>query len=506
MEGMAAKTGSFIKKLNDRLAANSKPFCGSLSQKIIGFFRKPEQFFLIFSGFFGLLFVFLIPPMQAPDEHMHLYRSYQTASFGIFAEEFKEGGETRYGSRIPVSLEAASNEMRMPVAGNPALEFNSSLLGKYASMPLNEYDTVLVKTEAVNVYSPVPYIPQAVGMGVGKIFNTPPLFIIWLGRIANLVFWLVAVYWAIRLLPFAKWGLVVLALNPVTTTLAASLSGDSVSIGLAFLFVSLIFWTRKTQKKQPNSMRIITVLASIAIVLCLTKPTNLLLLPLLLMVPRDMFWGRLRLKLFVTTAIIALAFATGLAWNIGTKPILEIATETLRPGYGVSPSGQMSYIFSNPVEYTTTVINNFVYVGGASSANAVLGTYLGVFGWLDSSIPLWTQILYVVVLVIAVLYQYGRGVYFSIWCKVILLVVFALTFGAAVTAMYLNYTPVGAKIFEGVQGRYFMPASVVLLGIFTGRNKLLIIKNNNLPIVILLCLTVVYLMTLIKLIARYYIS
>lgn len=85
-----------------------------------------------------------------------------------------------------------------------------------------------------------------------------------------------------------------------------------------------------------------------------------------------------------------------------------------------------------------------------------------------------------------------------------MLTVFAMAFGAAITAMYMNYTPVAAKTFEGVQGRYFMPASIVLLGLFTGKKKLVSNYDKSIPWIIALVVTVVLLMTTYKLLARYY--
>lgn len=485
-----------------RLYRKIERVLSSFCKQAIDIISVPENFFLVFAGFFGLLFVFLIPPMQSPDEHSHLYRSYQTSSLGIFAEPFEEDGRVRYGTRLPQSMYAAGEQLRNPTAGNPSIPFNTDLYQEFLTKPLDEDNTLIVKSEAVNVYSPVVYIPQAIGFGVGRIIDASPLIMIWLGRLANLAFWLTIVFFAIRLFPIAKWGLVVLALNPVTISISASLSGDVMSIGSAFLFVSIVFSTRSSTVKQVGH-KLILLLGILVLILCLSKPVNIFLLPLLLIIPAVKLGG-IKKKILIIGAITLIALFVGALWNLSTKDILDLAVQDQRPGYGVSPSEQLKYIFTHPVDYAITALRNFVIVDGGSSANAVLNTYLGVFGWLDTSIPLWTQLLYFAGLMFAILYQFGRGVAFSWKAKALFLLVFVMAYGAAITAMYMNYTPVGARIFEGVQGRYFMPASIVLLGLFTSKKKLVVNNDKVIPLVLLAIMSVVLFMSALKIFARYY--
>lgn len=490
------------KKDSSRKSVSPKGFFVSLKLQVSNIITTPEKFFLAFGGIFGLLFVFLIPPMQSPDEHSHMYRSYQTSSFGIFAERFKDKEQVRYGTKLPKSMYDAGEELRNPVAGNPAIPFDLSLYEEYLNKPLDENNTMMVKSEAVNVYSPVVYLPQAVGFGIGRVIDASPLIMIWLGRIANLAFWLVVVFFAIRLFPIAKWGLVLLTLNPVTVSISASLSGDVTSIGIAFLFVSLIFATRSSKVKNVK-YKYLGLLGFLALILCLSKPVNIFLLPLLLIIPSKKVGG-LKNKTLAIGAITVVALVAGALWNMSTREILDIAVQGQRPGYGVSPSEQLKYIFSHPIDYTVTAVRNFIVVDNNSSANAVLNSYFGVFGWLDTSIPLWTQMLYFGGLLFAILYQFGRGIVFSVKAKLLLLGVFVMAFGAAITAMYMNYTPVAARIFEGVQGRYFMPASIALLGLFTSRKKLIDNYDKAIPYVLFIIIAIVMAMTTLKLFARYY--
>ena len=48
-----------------------------------------EKIYAVMMAFFGVLFVFLIPPLQIPDENAHFYRTFQISE-GVFRSPAKE--------------------------------------------------------------------------------------------------------------------------------------------------------------------------------------------------------------------------------------------------------------------------------------------------------------------------------------------------------------------------------------------------------------------------------
>ncbi len=452
-------------------------------------------------GLFGLLFVFLIPPLQAPDEQAHLYRSYQTSDLDFFADSTMLKGQERYGYAVPRSVVHAVDTLSSPIAGKPLATFDTSLYVSSLKKPLNRHDTQMVLNDAGNMYSPVVYIPQAIGVGAAKLANLPAIVMIWMGRLTNLAFWLMAIFFAIRLFPFAKWGLVVLALNPVTLTLAASLSADAVNISLAFLFISYVLYLRKDDPLL--SRRQLLMLLALSVVIALTKPTNATLLLLLFLVPVKRF-ADIRKYLVWIGAILAISVAAWVVWSAATSDIVAKAVQAQKPNMGVDPEVQKAGIVDNPLGYMEMIIRNYVLVVPQAPGDAVLDTYFGVFGWLDVHLPYWGQITYICCLVLGTLYQFGRGILLLWRDKLLLLLAFGGAFIGSVTAMYMNYTPVGAAIVEGVQGRYFMPTALALLPIITGKRKIMINMDRTIPYVLCFGLLVVLLLTAAKLYARYY--
>lgn len=474
-----------------------------MSKKLIifnifkSFIAKPEGFFVIFAAFFGLILVFLVPPMHAPDEIAHLFKSYQVSDLSIAPTKFYLSGVKHYGYPIPISLGKVAGST-FASSDSPGDKFDINLYKQYLSMPLSINKTVMIANESASIYSPVAYIPQAIGINIGKIFNTSPLLLIWFGRITNLACWIMIVFFAVRQLPFAKWGMVVLALNPVALSLAASLSGDAINIGLAFLFVSLVLSTRRINFRM--NYKAIWSIIIVAVLLALTKPTNCALLLLLLLVPINTFSQKKYYFIFLGT-VFATSIGACMAWNFSVIDINTAMTKLQRPDYNIMPSKQLANIIDHPINYIKIIIHNYVIAGPGMPGNTITQSYFGTLGWSDVFIPFWVQILYIICLFLTAIYQFGNGIAISYKGKILLFSTFLISALGTVTAMYLSYTSVGLKAIEGVQGRYFIPTSVALLGIFTGKNKLFIDRGRAITATVFIILIVVYIITLV---ARYY--
>lgn len=463
--------------------------------------KRPERLFLIFSTFFGLLFVFLVPPLQAPDENSHFLRAYQVSDFNFTSDPIRVNGVERYGGYVPKSINEAAPALLGDVAGKPQNKFQPGLIKKYIAQPLNQADKEPTIVEAGGMYSPIVYIPQSIGINIGKVFNASPLLLIWLGRLANLLFWILLVYFAVKLIPVGKWALAILALNPVSTFLSASLSPDVTNVGLAFLFIAIVF-SAVTSSATLSHKKIALILFVLA-ALSLGKPVNLIFALLLFVIPVRQFGGWKRYATFVGSGVV-LAVGLFVLWNLQAKPVVDAAILSQSGGLNVSSSGQISYIFSQPVSYIWDIIRNYVLVSPRTYGDAVLTTLFGVVGWLDTNIPFWTITTYTLGLFLALLYGFGRGAVLTIRQKAWLAVIFMLGFVGNITAMYLNATTVGSGVIAGVQGRYFMAILPLLFGIIIFPKKILNITNKSMALVAATTILIVLSMTTIKIFLRYY--
>src|SRR5262249_52958378 len=56
-----------------------------------------------------------------------------------------------------------------------------------------------------NTLSPLAYVPQVLGITLGRILNLSPLLLMYLGRIFNLISWTFLIFTAIKTTPIYKW-------------------------------------------------------------------------------------------------------------------------------------------------------------------------------------------------------------------------------------------------------------------------------------------------------------
>lgn len=483
--------------LVSRIKKTTKSFYQTFKTNIV----KPEFFFLAFAAPIGFLLVFLTPPLQAPDEQSHFFQSYSVSNLNFVWDKFEINDKVTYGPELPTSVFNASDVFLLQ-AGNPNYKVTPGQYKDFIKQPLNAEETEYRKSGTS--YTPLVYLPQAIGINIGKLFDASPIVMIWLGRLANLVVWLVVIFWAIRIFPIAKWALVVLALNPMAVFLSASMSADVMNIALAFLFVSMVFAVILDKEKQISNKKLIW-LAVVLLGLSLTKPVSILFGLLLFAIPWRKFKSKWKYALFALMAI-SIAGVTTLAWNATVGEGTQASIQLQRPGDGVNPSEQLKNVITDPVDFASILIKNYIIVAPGYYGDSVFTTFFGVFGWLDSYIPTWTIVLYIIGLALAILYQFGRKTGFGRIQKSLFFVVLIGFVIANILAMYLVYTPFDRTVVEGVQGRYFIPASILLLGIFSGRNKIFNLSEKKLILILTSILITVFIVMLLRLTMRYYIA
>lgn len=464
-----------------------------------------EKIFISFALFFGLLFVFLNPPLQAPDEGAHFYRAYQISSLIIIPSEYESNGKPFYGSSFPKSVTEAQIDLTAKIPGNVDEKFNLSQINNQIYKPLDTDERVVVNTSNTGLYSPVSYLPQAFGIAIGKIFDASPLALIWLGRAANLLVWILITLLALRIFPLSKIMFIILALNPMTLFLASSLSADPIAIASAFLLVSTVIATY--QKRIAISARsIYLVLIVSTTVLALTKPVNILFGLLLFTIPTA-FFGSMRKRILVSLSIVISAGLVYLLWNYQVKDFLEAAIQM--QGYRqnqMSANAQILQLIANPFAYIIALINNFIFVVPGAHGSSIFQSFFGIFGWLDTFVPLWVIVGYILILFTAMLYQSGRNsITLTKKQKYIFGCVFLLIAVGNITAMYLNATPVGSTLIEGVQGRYFIPASILVIAIIASRKKIFTVSDAQMTKVVVWGMAIVFAMSISTLIYRYYV-
>ena len=156
-----------------------------MQEQIKKFILSPEKIFLLFSLLCGLIFVFLIPPFEAPDEPAHFART-----MGIVNGDFLPSKQAQSsGSYLPANY----TEMLKVAAQNNSIDFLQFLPQKYSfskAKKLAQFKDSGPKifTDYANTarYSPAAYLPQSTGVFISKLFTKTLLYQLLCARIFNI--------------------------------------------------------------------------------------------------------------------------------------------------------------------------------------------------------------------------------------------------------------------------------------------------------------------------------
>jgi hypothetical protein len=277
----------------------------------------------------------------------------------------------------------------------------------------------------------------------GRGADLPALPVFYLSRLANLLSYLFLTWLAIRLMPFGKWILLVLAASPMALFQAATLSPDAISNGIGFLFIAGCLRLAQIQEIQWKDAASLVLLISL-LFLAKLNIASLILLPFLLIPPSQFVEKRLYVFLLAVTLVLFLLEVGG--WNLIASTNFDALLLT-----EANPQAQLFYILTHPFAFLQIVGKDLV-TNGLSYAQGWINGY-GYYYWTP---PFIVSVLYLLALA-AVIVLDSTSEQMSRKFRVILLLVFAASYLATIVSLYLSFTPVGLDQVFGVQGRYFVP-------------------------------------------------
>lgn len=429
----------------------------------------PERAFLLLGSILGVLCVFLTPAFQVPDETRHFYRAFQVSELRMLDIVALHDIPTLYhrGALVPKSLvafvdssEVVATRFRLPNKVTPSKMLGGLRTGLDAGQ--REY-------VPVTPYPPAGYLPQAVGIAVGRLLAGSPLVLFYLGRLFALAAFLALVFLAVRITPILKWTYVLLALMPMTLYLAASNSVDGVVIGVSFLLsAQLLAWAYDPTKTRIGPADVV-YLTGLALTLALSKAVYLSLLGLLLLVPREKFASTIRYLLTVGGTLGSCLVACGLWWLLtqwlttpGPPIDLGRHASDLPNLLDVSPERQFAYLLSNPFAVPGVVVATI-----ATFHRLYLYSFVGALGWHDTYLPFWIVWAYYVALIAASLS--GSAVRVRWAAKGLAVLIFVLTGLVSLFVLYAFWSLVGMNVVISFQGRYLIPVAPLVFVAFHNR-------------------------------------
>lgn len=452
------------------------------------------RFFIASAVPLGLIYLLLMLPWSVPDTGSHILATYRLSNIILgadrdgewqvraqdadyFPAEWKEG---RVATPLrPDAEDYAHVYLRANAGDDEDPEADGRKMVDYFADRKMEYYSILC------------YLPQVIGLSLGRLLRLGSTAALYLGRILILIVYIAACARAIRNTPVGKGVFVSVSLLPMCLMLSSSYSYD------AMVIISTISFTASLLRVcyEPDNRPVLAECAFWAFVIGGVKGGGyLILLPLVFILftagRRNSMTGRgmtivndtqfneygdyngydgvneytghkagsrqTRRAEFIRACII-----------LGAGIVSVLVFDLILPSgnlfqFGEAGTGRLtaSYALLHPLRYLNMLFGAFLVNADSLTLN-MAGTRLS---WLEATIPaVCIAGLLGTAAVWAVFEKdqfrfYGRDK--KIFMAVILLE-FLLT-----PAMLLSWTPAGSKWIIGLQGRYFLPVLPLIYFIF----------------------------------------
>ncbi len=432
--------------------------------------------FLVSGFVIGLMYAFVLPPLQVTDEIGHFARIYSVSTGDCIASTDVD---------MPMSFEQL--QATFPSWLEKTRRISVEDLQLALKVPLNEgamagrgYFKSFEGFVNQNQLSCIPYLPAAAAMNAGRHLDFSPLALMYLVRITNLLVYVGMVYLGLRLLPDFRMLLFCIALLPMAMQQAASASADSFTFGITFLFFAYIMKLACDREPNKLSIRQYMVLALLVIAVVLSKSMVTVVL-LILLIPAQRF-GTRRNRWIVFLACVLLALALSAGWQHANEAnFRRLAEERLLRGWfeleKIDVRANIRFMYEHPLAvaaiFFRTVTSPAFLLSNISGA-------VGYLGWLSIQLPEWLVWLYIALLLAAVLTQV-REVRLTLSARVLLVLFILAGTANTMAAGWVLETPKfilddpatweNFRVYS--QGRYWIPVVFpVLVLVSHGRTRL----------------------------------
>lgn len=404
-------------------------------------FAAPEKLFAVLALTFGVYFAFVNPPVQECDGLTHLYRA-MDVSYGNVLSPFVTLNHESGVSYIPENL----NMSILHELGG-----NSGAGGNYVQvLQQQSFSDEVVKMEFHDNIPFYAYLPQALGLWLGRLSGASIYTCIVLSRLFNLLAYTVIVYWAVKRMPFFKNLLAMIAVMPLSVYQAASGSQDGVLHALCFLFIALCFYYAFDEGIRQLTWKHTLVLGFLLLGVFVIKYVYVCLGLLVFMIPMKRFGDKRSYWKAFVIALLPLAV-------IGGYHILTVASgiQGMQAVSAADGMTQTQYLLAHPMQLPMVLAKTVVGMGYYYLES------LNILGSLNCSLNLLFTLGPCFLTAVALLDMDvpGSSRIFTVRNRILMLAAFGITAVLIFVGLYIGdgvANPVGADIISGVQGRYFI--------------------------------------------------
>ncbi len=402
---------------------------------------------------FGLAVLGANPPFEAPDEGAHFMRAFQLSE-GHWVGERQATGT---GGQIPVNLIRVTDPEG--VAFHADVKMTRQMWREKWAPPFLRWDAAVPRVffpfSNTAVAPPSSYLPQTLGIFLGRCLGIGPLGLMYLGRVAGLLVSVGLGYAALRCLPRFRWSAMLLLLCPMNLYLMGSVAPDGVLIGAAFLLTALALRTALDPDRRLSGLE----LAGVVVLLAFFLTVKFVYAPLVL-AGVILIWPRLRSPQRVVLVLAGVGLGLVPAW-LWSRVIVAIYSP-MRGDVPIDPIWQLHFVEHAPLTFLKLVVRTI--------RSQYLGNYqwfVGVLGYGDTQLPSWFYPFYGAAVLGCCALESRPGPRLKWRHRVMLLAAVAAAIGLIYAAQYSSWNSPGSQAaIEGIEGRYFLPLAPVVLVCF----------------------------------------
>jgi uncharacterized membrane protein len=428
---------------------------------------RPALLFTLLSLMFGTLVAFVSPPLRGPDESAHVLRAMSVAQGELRPQT--ADAEGRKGVRLAPRLYSGFAFFEQVRRSEKNDQFGyRDVFERYRAAPPHataqgpEQDPVFVRFEGSEGYSPVAYLPQALGAFVAQAMGLGFLPTLYLMRLTGVAALTAAIAFAIARTGALGWPLLAIAMLPSALYGRSVISADGMAFASSLVVISLFLQGLRRSESGRSGRAVWTALCA------LTKPPNLAFALLELFIPAKQFsaWP---IKLIVIAPAVALA--VGWTWLSSA----DVAAWRLQELYGfdahqLDPMRNLALIVADPLLFARKVVATLTKV---IFTGEFVRQIVGVLGLFDVVLQGWVYPTIIVLVIGCFAASAGTDMAHRGWAATGALVCTLAYTAALILIFYLVWTPAKAETIWGLQGRYLLPILPLLAIMIAAAGRLL---------------------------------
>lgn len=434
---------------------------------------KPEKAVLYIMLVFCTLFMVVIPVGRGHDEIMHWYKAFEISQGQLTTPILKD-------KRISYTVLPKGTETII-------IERDNKDIYKYVDnilllhQKINYEEKTVVVNQNSTAYCFVQYIPQVIGILIGKMITQTPLLMAYLARLVNMIICIICMYYAVKIIPFGKNIILVLSIIPIAIEGFSTMSPDGITIAICALFIAYTLSIAFNENKKCGIKETV-LLTLLGAIVSLCKIVYMPLIFLVCIIPKEKFTSK-KSRIISLSCIIGIGMLCNFIWLIfGSMALLQSNTNTYMYGQENATMLKITSLLNNPILY----IQKIFYTIGIKANDYFLSLFGGQLEWSESVCMQITPYIVCGICILAAIAEEKTKMIFQKYQKRILLGIVIIITILIFTSLYIQWSDTKLAYIDGVQGRYFLPIlPLILLLISSMKIK---IKYTNLQVTKLICI------------------